>query len=136
MGAWGPREAVPRLPPRPTWRSLGAGDVGGGRDHAGCGGQVAGGGQRRLAVQSPEFLEDRACLSQERPGSQCPQEPRPEQGMCCPRLEGLLWATSPGPTRLPHWSGPSRGGLGSWLVKEPPNQPSLREEKSPTMVFL
>lgn len=42
-----------------TCRGLRAGDVGRGRDCAGCGRQVACGGQRRLAVQRPKFLEHR-----------------------------------------------------------------------------
>lgn len=109
-----------------TWWGLGAGDVGGGRDHAGSGGQVARGGQCRLAVQRPEFLEDSAQSFPGEAWAQCcspdmtlpHRSPRPGAGLghCAPGL-GKGPAGPQAPRQDCPWSCPRRGGLGCscWL---------------------
>lgn len=125
-GHWG--RALGRLQPLPrlTWRSLGAGDVRGGRHHAGCSRQVARRRQCRLVVQSPEFLEDRVY--------------GPSQKRLPPTLSCALLSQRPGkgPLQAAHAPCPVAGNLVagpapclelpqqrrepgcSCLVKEPP----------------
>ena len=69
-----------------TWRRLGVGDVGGGRDHTGCRRQVARGGQRRFTVQRPEFLEDRGHVPPRRALGPDPSGPEPQPGAAGERL--------------------------------------------------
>lgn len=101
-----PHAARPGSPRLLTWWGLGAGDVGRGWDHAGRGGQVAGGWQRGLRVQRPEFLEDRVRVRPgrgRRPGSPWALAPPPAQAVPQPqsRTAGSGWGVGLLQTRGP-----------------------------------
>lgn len=88
-----------------TWRRLGAGDIGRGRDHAGRRRQVARGGQSGLAVQRPEFLEDRGHVAPRRalgpdPSGQDPSLEPPRGLGAWPG--GPVWSGTPAPLQTSH----------------------------------